>query len=79
MTRRIDFIIAGVQKAGTTSLDAYLRQHPDICMARKTTVTSGLSAPAMCGHMSHSLCIATAGSAVTIPKLSPLAPRCFIT
>jgi hypothetical protein len=35
MTRRIDFIIAGVQKAGTTSLDAYLRQHPDICMARK--------------------------------------------
>ena len=35
MARRIDFIIAGVQKAGTTSLDAYLRQHPDICMAKK--------------------------------------------
>jgi Sulfotransferase domain len=35
MARRIDFIIAGVQKAGTTSLDAFLRQHPDICMAKK--------------------------------------------
>ena len=35
MTQRIDFLIAGVQKAGTTSLDSYLRQHPDICMAKK--------------------------------------------
>lgn len=29
------FLVAGVQKGGTTSLDAYLRQHPSICMARK--------------------------------------------
>ncbi|MGE6698289.1 sulfotransferase family protein [Hyphomonas sp. NPDC076900] len=35
MTRRIDFMIAGVQKGGTTSLDAFLRQHPHISMARK--------------------------------------------
>ena len=35
MEKRINFIIAGVQKAGTTSLDAYLRQHPWIAMARK--------------------------------------------
>lgn len=35
MKKRIDFLIAGVQKAGTTSLDSYLRQHPDICMAKK--------------------------------------------
>ena len=35
MTRRIDFMIAGVQKGGTTSLDAYLRQHPGISMAKK--------------------------------------------
>ena len=31
--RRIDFLIAGTQKGGTTALDAYLRNHPEICMA----------------------------------------------
>lgn len=38
MAKRIDFMIAGVQKGGTTSLDAYLRQHPDISMAKKKEV-----------------------------------------
>jgi hypothetical protein len=32
---QVNFVIAGTQKAGTTSLDAYLRQHPQIAMARK--------------------------------------------
>jgi Sulfotransferase domain len=31
--RRVDFVIAGAQKGGTTALDAYLRQHPEIGMA----------------------------------------------
>jgi hypothetical protein len=30
----IDFFVAGVQKAGTTALDRYLRGHPDIQMAK---------------------------------------------
>jgi hypothetical protein len=30
----VDFFIAGVQKAGTTALDAMLRRHPEIQMAR---------------------------------------------
>src|ERR1700683_4224262 len=30
---KVDFLIAGVQKGGTSSLDAYLRQHPQIGMA----------------------------------------------
>lgn len=38
MPKRIDFMIAGVQKGGTTSLDAYLRQHPGIAMAKKKEV-----------------------------------------
>ena len=38
MRKRIDFMIAGVQKGGTTSLDAYLRQHPEIAMAKKKEV-----------------------------------------
>ncbi|WP_300394048.1 sulfotransferase [Henriciella sp.] len=38
MPNRIDFMIAGVQKGGTTSLDAYLRQHPDVSMAKKKEV-----------------------------------------
>ncbi len=33
--RFADFFIIGAPKAGTTALDAYLRQHPDIFMCRK--------------------------------------------
>ena len=36
--RKLDFFIAGVQKAGTTALDAILRQHPSIQMARRKEV-----------------------------------------
>lgn len=32
--RRIDFVVAGAQKAGTTTLDVVLRQHPQIQMPR---------------------------------------------
>src|SRR6185503_6418815 len=32
--RRVDFFVAGVQKGGTTALDAMLRRHPAIQMAR---------------------------------------------
>jgi hypothetical protein len=30
---KVDFVVAGTQKAGTSALDAYLRTHPEICMA----------------------------------------------
>lgn len=30
---KVSFLVCGAQKAGTTTLDAYLRQHPGICMA----------------------------------------------
>lgn len=33
-----DFIVFGVPKAGTTALDRYLRQHPEICMASRKEV-----------------------------------------
>ncbi len=32
-TRRVDFVIAGAQKGGTSALDFYLRKHPEIGMA----------------------------------------------
>jgi hypothetical protein len=32
--RRVDFIVAGVQKGGTSALDAYLRTHPQLCLPR---------------------------------------------
>src|ERR1700737_4794419 len=34
---RVDFVIGGTQKGGTSALDSFLRQHPEICMpeARK--------------------------------------------
>lgn len=35
---RVGFLIAGVQKGGTTALDAYLRDHPQICMASRKEV-----------------------------------------
>lgn len=31
---RVDFVIAGVQKGGTTALHAYLKQHPQIGLSR---------------------------------------------
>jgi hypothetical protein len=35
---KVDFVIAGAQKGGTSALDAYLREHPGICMAGKKEV-----------------------------------------
>ncbi|MEO8847105.1 MAG: sulfotransferase domain-containing protein [Casimicrobiaceae bacterium] len=28
----VDFVVAGTQKGGTSTLDAYLREHPEVCM-----------------------------------------------
>jgi len=33
IVKQVDFIICGTQKGGTSALDAYLREHPEICMA----------------------------------------------
>jgi hypothetical protein len=30
---RVDFLIAGTQKGGTTAIHSYLRAHPDLCLA----------------------------------------------
>jgi hypothetical protein len=35
---KIDFVIAGTQKGGTTALDHYLRSHPGLCMAARKEV-----------------------------------------
>ncbi len=35
---RVDFLIAGAQKSGTTAMWSYLRLQPEICMARKKEV-----------------------------------------
>ncbi len=29
---RVDFVIGGTQKGGTSALDSFLQQHPEICM-----------------------------------------------
>ncbi len=34
--RKVDFVIPGTAKGGTTALDAYLRLNPEICMPHKT-------------------------------------------
>lgn len=36
--RRVDFLIAGAQKSGTTTLDSYLRGHRHVCMAVRKEV-----------------------------------------
>jgi hypothetical protein len=41
----VDFVIGGTQKGGTTALDAYLREHPEICMATKQAVFSSRGHP----------------------------------
>ena len=43
--RLVDFVIGGTQKGGTTALDAYLREHPEICMAEKNEVVSAAAHP----------------------------------
>src|SRR2546422_6756035 len=35
---RVDFVVAGTQKGGTTTLDLYLREHPRISMATRKEV-----------------------------------------
>jgi hypothetical protein len=32
----VDFVIGGTQKGGTSALDSFLRQHPEICMPEAT-------------------------------------------
>ena len=32
--QRVDFVVPGAQKGGTTALATYLREHPEICMPR---------------------------------------------
>jgi hypothetical protein len=34
-SRRIDFVIPGAQKSGTTALELYLSEHPEICVPRR--------------------------------------------
>lgn len=36
--RLVNFVICGAQKAGTSALDSYLREHPQICMANSKEV-----------------------------------------
>lgn len=36
--RKVDFIVCGVQKGGTSAMDAYLRAHPEVCMADQKEV-----------------------------------------
>ncbi len=36
--RKVNFLICGTQKGGTTVLDTYLRTHPEICMAKHKEV-----------------------------------------
>lgn len=33
--RLVNFLICGTQKGGTTTLNCYLREHPEICVAEK--------------------------------------------
>jgi Sulfotransferase domain len=35
---KVDFVICGTQKGGTTALDSYLREHSQICMAKRKEV-----------------------------------------
>jgi len=35
---KVNFLICGTQKGGATALDAYLRGHPEVCMAKRKEV-----------------------------------------
>jgi hypothetical protein len=40
---KVSFIVAGAQKGGTTALDHYLREHPEVCMPRQVMVAGRLT------------------------------------
>jgi hypothetical protein len=40
---KVSFIVAGAQKGGTTALDHYLREHPELCLPRQVMVAGRLS------------------------------------
>jgi len=33
--KKVGFLVAGAQKSGTSALDAYLREHPELCLPRE--------------------------------------------
>ena len=33
--KKVGFLVAGAQKSGTSALDAYLREHPEVCLPRR--------------------------------------------
>lgn len=33
--KKLDFIVCGTQKGGTKALDAYLREHPEVCLPQR--------------------------------------------
>jgi hypothetical protein len=35
MEKKVAFLVAGAQKSGTSALDAYLREHPELCFPRE--------------------------------------------
>ena len=37
-TRKVDFVVAGAQKCGTSALHDYLETHPDLCMGTRKEV-----------------------------------------
>lgn len=49
---KVSFVVGGVQKAGTTALDAYLRQHPSLCMPSTTKELHFFDAQSFAGDTS---------------------------
>ena len=35
MLDKVSFVVAGAQKGGTTALDSYLREHPELCLPQR--------------------------------------------
>ncbi len=49
---KVSFVVGGVQKAGTTALDAYLRQHPALCLPATTKELHFFDSPTYTGDAS---------------------------
>ena len=35
---RVSFVVAGAQKRGTSTLEAYLREHPELCLPTRDEI-----------------------------------------
>jgi hypothetical protein len=73
---KVDFLGVGAQKAGTSALDAYLRSHPALCMAKVKEVhlfddDAGFMRRALSGYLDYHAQFAPTAATALLGEVTP--------